>query len=136
MRNERTFIFLKPSAVERGLVGEIISRFERKGLRIVKLKMQVMNREDAEKIYSVHRDKPFFEELVRTVSGRKVVAAILEGREAISVVRSMIGNTDPTKADPGTIRGDFGLDITDNLIHASDSLESFKREAKIIFPEE
>ncbi|RLG60699.1 nucleoside-diphosphate kinase [Candidatus Geothermarchaeota archaeon] len=134
--HERTFIFLKPSAVERGLIGEIISRFERKGLKIVKLKTHVMTRNEAEMIYSVHKDKPFFKKLVETVSGKKIVAAILEGREAIAVVRSLIGSTDPVKAAPGTIRGDFGLDITDNLIHASDSPESFKREVKILFPEE
>ena len=130
---ERTLIFLKPSAVERGLIGEILSRFEKKGFKIVKLKTYIMSREEAEEFYSVHKGKPFFKELVDTVSNKLIVAAILEGREAIKVVRSMIGSTDPVDAAPGTIRGDFGLDVTNNIIHASDSLESFKKEAGILF---
>ena len=136
MKSERTLIFLKPSAIERGLVGEILSRFEKKGLKIVKLKSLVLSREKVEEFYSVHRGKPFFKDLVNTITGRTIVAAILEGREAIQVVRTLIGATDPVKASPGTIRGDFGLDITDNLIHASDSPESYQREVKILFPEE
>ena len=136
MKSERTLIFLKPSAIERGLVGEILSRFEKKGLKIVKLKSLVLTREKVEEFYSVHRGKPFFKDLVNTITGRTIVAAILEGREAIQVVRTLIGATDPVKASPGTIRGDFGLDITDNLIHASDSPESYQREVKILFPEE
>ena len=136
MKSERTLIFLKPSAIERGLVGEILSRFEKKGLKIVKLKSLVLPREKVEEFYSVHRGKPFFKDLVNTITGRTIVAAILEGREAIQVVRTLIGATDPVKASPGTIRGDFGLDITDNLIHASDSPESYQREVKILFPEE
>ncbi len=133
--SEETLIFLKPAAVERGLVGEILSRFERKGLKIKALKMLRMSRETAEEFYSIHRGKPFFEKLIETISDRDIVAAVLSGREAIKVVRSLVGATDPVKAAPGTIRGDFGLDITDNLIHASDSRESFDREVKILFPE-
>lgn len=136
MANEKTVIFLKPSAIKRGLIGEILSRFERKGLKITNLKMLTLSREEVEEFYSVHREKPFFEDLVKTVSGKKIVAAVLEGRNAVEVVRTIIGATDPTKALPGTIRGDFGLDITDNLIHAADSIESYKREVKILFPEE
>jgi len=136
VKSERTLIFLKPSAIERGLVGEILSRFEKKGLKIVKLKSLILTREKVEEFYSVHRGKPFFKDLVNTITGRTIVAAILEGREAIQVVRALIGATDPVKASPGTIRGDFGLDITDNLIHASDSPESYQREVKILFPEE
>ncbi|PCN51148.1 nucleoside-diphosphate kinase [Candidatus Geothermarchaeota archaeon ex4572_27] len=135
MAEEYTLIFLKPSAVERGLVGEILSRFERKGLKIVELRMMTMTREMAEDLYSVHRGKPFFGDLIEAVSGKRIVAAILKGREAISAVRTLIGATDPVKAAPGTIRGDFGLDITDNVIHASDSPESFRREVKVLFPE-
>jgi len=134
VQDERTLIFLKPSAIERGLVGEILARFERKGLKIVRLRMLTLSREEAEEFYSVHRGKPFFEDLVRTVSGRPIVAAVLEGRKAIEVVRNLIGATDPTKATPGTIRGDFALDITDNLIHACDSEESYEKEVKILFP--
>ena len=133
--SEKTLVFLKPAAVERGLIGEIISRFERKGLKIKALKMMQMSRETAEEFYSIHRGKPFFEELIQTITGRDIVAAVLEGREAIKVVRTLVGATDPVKAAPGTIRGDFGLDITDNLIHASDSQESFEREVRILFPE-
>ena len=136
MKSERTLIFLKPLAIERGLVGEILSRFERKGLKIVKLKSLTLSKEEVEEFYSVHREKPFFEELVNAITGKMIIAAILEGREAIQVVRTLIGATDPVKASPGTIRGDFGLDITDNLIHASDSPESYQREVKILFPEE
>ena len=135
MEEEYTLVFLKPSAIKRGLIGAILSRFERKGLEVVSIKSIYMTREMAEEFYSVHRGKPFFEELISTVGENKIVAFILKGRSAISVVRSLVGATDPVKAAPGTIRGDFGLDITDNLIHASDSPESFRREVSILFPE-
>lgn len=133
--SERTLVFLKPIAVERGLVGEIISRFERKGLKILALKSIVVTRELAEEFYSVHRGKHFFEELVSSLDGRMIVAMILEGRSAVKVVRKLIGATDPVEAEPGTIRGDYALDITENMVHASDSPESFLREARILFPE-
>jgi nucleoside-diphosphate kinase len=130
---ERTFVMLKPSCVDRGLIGEVISRFERKGLAIKGLKMLVMTREMAERLYEVHKGKEFYEKLIDTVAGKRVVALLLEGREAIAVVRKLIGATDPAKAEPGTIRGDLGLDLTDNIIHASDSRESYQREAPIFF---
>ncbi|HEW93350.1 nucleoside-diphosphate kinase [Candidatus Geothermarchaeota archaeon] len=130
-----TLIFLKPIAIQRGLVGEILSRFEKKGFRFKALKLIRMTREKTEELYSIHRGKHFFEDLVNSIAGKEIVAAILEGRNAVEVVRRMIGSTDPTKAEPGTIRGDYGLDITENIIHASDSWESFIREAKILFPE-
>ena len=133
--SERTFVMLKPSAVERGLLGEIISRFERKGLRIIAMKMIRMRREEAERLYEVHRGKHFYEQLVSTIAGSRVVVMVLEGRSAISVVRKMIGATDPVNAEPGTIRGDLGLDITDNLVHASDSKESYEHEHRIFFEE-
>jgi nucleoside-diphosphate kinase len=133
--SERTFVMLKPSAVERGLLGEIISRFERKGLRILAMKMIRMRREEAERLYEVHRGKHFYEQLVSTIAGKRVVVMVLEGRSAISVVRKMIGATDPVNAEPGTIRGDLGLDITDNLVHASDSKESYEHEHRIFFEE-
>ncbi|MDJ0273789.1 MAG: nucleoside-diphosphate kinase [Nitrososphaerota archaeon] len=133
--SERTFVMLKPSAVERGLMGEIISRFERKGLKVVAMKLIRMRREDAERLYAVHRGKHFYEQLVSTIAGRRVVVMVLEGRSAISVVRKMLGATDPVNAEPGTIRGDFGLDITDNLVHASDSAESYEYEHRIFFSE-
>jgi nucleoside-diphosphate kinase len=133
--SEYTLIFLKPSAVKRGLVGEILSRFERKGFEIAALKMVKMDRDTAERFYEVHRGKHFFEDLINAVSDKYIVAAILRGREAVRVVRNMIGSTDPVDASPGSIRGDYGLDITDNIIHASDSIDSFNREARILFPE-
>ncbi len=133
--SEYTLVFLKPIAIRRGLIGEIISRFEKKGLEIKALKMMTISRELAEEFYSVHRGKHFFEELVSSLENRKIVAMVLYGRSAVKVVRKLIGSTDPVEADPGTIRGDYGLDITENLIHASDSRESFEREVKILFPE-
>ncbi len=124
---------IKPIAVSRGLVGEIISRFERKGFKIAALKLVKVRRELAEKLYEVHKGKPFYSLLIESITGREVVAAILEGRSAIEVVRLMIGATDPVKAEPGTIRGDYGLDITENIIHASDSPYSYEYEHKIFF---
>ncbi|MFQ5710789.1 MAG: nucleoside-diphosphate kinase [Candidatus Geothermarchaeales archaeon] len=135
-KTEETLIFLKPSALSRGLVGEILSVFERKGLEIVELKLTTMSKETAERLYSVHKGKPFFERLIDVVSGKKIVTAILRGENAISVVRKMIGATNPAEAEPGTIRGDYGLDITDNLIHASDSLENYLYESKILFSDD
>ncbi len=133
--SERTFVMLKPSAVERGLLGEIVSRFERKGLKIVAMKTIRMRREEAERLYEVHRGKHFYDQLVSTITGRQVLVMVLEGRSAISVVRRLIGATDPVNAEPGTIRGDLGLEITDNLVHASDSNESYEREHRIFFHE-
>ncbi|MEM2224876.1 MAG: nucleoside-diphosphate kinase [Candidatus Caldarchaeum sp.] len=130
---EKTFVILKPSAVSRGLVGEIISRLERKGLRLKQLRTKMISRDEAERLYEIHRGKPFFEGLVETITSGPVVLMVWEGREAIQVVRKLMGATDPVKAEPGTIRGDYGLDITDNLIHASDSRESFERECFIFF---
>jgi nucleoside-diphosphate kinase len=137
MAVEKTFVMIKPDAVRRGLIGEIVSRFERKGLKIKALKMVKLSRERAEQLYSVHRDKPFFNDLVEFVTSGPVVAMVLEGDSAISVVRLLIGSTDARKAAPGTIRGDFALDIQENVVHASDSHESFEREYRVFFsPEE
>lgn len=130
---DRTFVILKPKAVQRGLVGEIISRFEKKGLRLVELQMKQMTRDEASRLYEVHKGKPFYDDLVKVMTSGPVVLMVLEGRQAVEVVRKLIGSTDPVKAEPGTIRGDFGLDITDNLVHASDSGESFDRESAIFF---
>ena len=130
---ERTLIVIKPDGVRRCLIGEILSRFERKGFKIVELKMFKMSREKAEEFYSIHKGKHFFNELIDFITSGPIVAAVLEGRNAIEVVRLMIGLTDSSKALPGTIRGDFGLEVTANLIHASDSLESYRREYKVIF---
>ncbi|MFZ8794447.1 MAG: nucleoside-diphosphate kinase [Acidilobaceae archaeon] len=130
---ERTLIVIKPDGVRRGLVGEILSRFERKGFRIRALKMLWMTREQAEQFYEVHRGKHFYEELVKFITSGPVVAAVVEGESAISVVRLMIGATDGRKAQPGTIRGDYSLSVLENVIHASDSEESFHKEFKVLF---
>ena len=134
--SERTFVILKPSCVSRGLVGEVISRFERKGLRLVQARVHRISEEEARRLYSVHEGKPFFNDLIRVITSAPVVLMVWEGRSAIEVVRKLIGATDPVKAEPGTIRGDYGLDITDNLIHASDSKESYERECYIFFKDE
>jgi len=130
---ERTLIVIKPDGVRRGLVGEVIARFERKGFKIRALKMLWMTREQAEQFYEVHRGKPFYEELVNFVTSGPVVAMVIEGDSAISVARLMIGATDGRKAQPGTIRGDYSLSILENVVHASDSEESFHREFKVLF---
>ncbi|GAB6147802.1 nucleoside-diphosphate kinase [Stetteria hydrogenophila] len=136
MAVERTLVLIKPDGVRRGLVGEIISRFERKGFKIKALKMLWMTREQAEEFYKVHKGKPFFEELVEFITSGPVVAMILEGDSAISVVRLMIGATDGRKAAPGTIRGDYALSVGENVVHASDSKESFEHESRVVFREE
>lgn len=130
---ERTFIMIKPDGVRRKLVGEIISRFEKKGFNIIGLKTVRMSREQAEELYSPHRNKQFFNDLVAFSTSGPVVVMVIEGNNAIEVARLMIGATDARKAAPGTIRGDYGLDIQENLVHASDSKESFEREYKIFF---
>ncbi|MEM1994177.1 MAG: nucleoside-diphosphate kinase [Nitrososphaerales archaeon] len=130
---QRTLIVIKPDAVRRGLIGKIITRFEEKGFKILDLKMLTFTRQQAEKFYEPHLGKPFFQDLVNFITSGPVVAAILEAPNAVSVVRLMIGSTRSFEASPGTIRGDFGLGITENVIHASDSEESFKRESAIVF---
>jgi len=136
MEVERTFVMLKPSCVQRGFIGEVISRFEKKGLKIIQLKVEKLSREKAEKLYEVHQGKPFYENLIGTVAGKTVVLMILEGRKAISVVRKLVGATDPAEAEAGTIRGDLAIELTDNLIHAADSPESYQREHRIFFSED
>ena len=130
---EQTLIVIKPDAFERKLTGQILSRFENKGFLIRELKSYIFSKEKAEEFYSVHRNKPFFSELVSFISSSKVVACILEGENAINTVRILIGSTRSFDAQPGTIRGDYGLGITNNVIHASDSYESFIKESKVIF---
>ncbi|MDJ0269434.1 MAG: nucleoside-diphosphate kinase [Aigarchaeota archaeon] len=133
---ERTFVILKPSCVSRGLIGEVIARLERKGLRLVQAKMRNISQEEARRLYKVHEGKPFFNDLIRVITSGRVMLMVWEGRSAVEVVRRLIGATDPVKAEPGTIRGDYGLDITDNLIHASDSTESYEYEHAIFFARE
>jgi nucleoside-diphosphate kinase len=132
---DRTLILVKPDAFERALTGEVIARFERKGLRIVALKHMTVARDQAELHYEEHREKPFFGELVDFITGSPLVAMVLEGYEAVKAARQVIGATNPLEAAPGSIRGDFGLEVQTNLVHGSDSPESAQREAAIFFPE-
>jgi len=130
---EQTLIVLKPDGFKRQLVGKILSRFEEKGLQIKNIRSYEFSEEKAKEFYSVHRGKPFFSELVSFITSGLVVACILEGNNAIRAVRSMVGTTSSYDAAAGTARGDFGLGITDNLIQASDSSESFIKESQVIF---
>lgn len=130
---EQTLIVVKPDGFKKGIVGKIISKFEEKGFQIVNLRSFQFDTDTARKFYDAHKDKHFFNELVSFICSGKTVGCILEGNNAISTVRLMVGNTKSTEAQPGTIRGDFGLGFTDNIIHASDSAESFIKESKIIF---
>jgi nucleoside-diphosphate kinase len=132
---DRTLILVKPDAFERGLTGEIVARFERKGLKIVAMKHMVVQRDQAEEHYAEHKEKPFFGDLVEFITGGPLVAMVLEGHEAVKAARQVIGATNPIEAAPGSIRGDFGLEVQTNLVHGSDSPESAQREAGIFFPE-
>ena len=132
---ERTFVMVKPDGVRRGLVGEIVRRFEAKGLKILALKMIVPSRELAENHYGVHRDKPFFNDVVGFVTSGPVVAMILEGPDAITLVRGMMGKTKATEALPGTIRGDFANSTEQNLVHGSDATETAEQEIGLWFGE-
>ena len=130
---QKTLVVIKPDAIRRHLVGKIVTRFEEKGFELLELRLQLFSEEKAKEFYDVHREKTFFHELVSFISSDKTVACILEGNDAINVVRKMIGQTKSFEASPGTVRGDYGLGVTDNIIHASDSHESFLKESKIIF---
>ncbi len=130
---ERTLVLLKPDAVQRRLSGSILTRFEQKGLKIVGMKLVQPSTELAAKHYNVHKERPFFGSLVSFLSGGPTVALALEGREAVATVRSMIGSTDGTKASPGTIRGDHGLSVQNNLIHGSDSVDNAQLELALWF---
>lgn len=136
MEKERTFVMIKPDAVQRGLVGEIISRFEKKGIKIVAMKMLKVDRELAEKHYAVHKGKPFFEPTVKYITSSPVIAMVLEGYNVIDMVRSMVGKTNPQEAAAGTIRGDYGQHIGRNIIHASDGKETAEYEINLWFKQE
>ena len=137
MVKERTFVMIKPDAVQRGLVGKIIQRFENKGIKFVAMKMVSVKRELAEQHYGIHKGKPFFEPTVNYITSSPVVAMVLEGINAIEMVRNMMGKTDPQKADMGTIRGDFGQFIGRNIVHGSDGPDTAKFEINLWFkPEE
>jgi nucleoside-diphosphate kinase len=130
---ERTLVLIKPDAMQRGLASEILGRLERRGLRIVGLKLMQVDRELAERHYGEHRGKPFFEGLVGYITACPVIAAVFEGTGAVESVRSTMGKTNPREAASGTIRGDYGLEIGRNLVHGSDSVESAEREVSLFF---
>ena len=130
---EKTLILVKPDGVQRGLTGEIIGRFERRGLKLVAMKFIQMSRELAETHYAVHKERPFYESLVAYIISGPVVAMVWEGNDAIAAARSTIGATNPVAASPGTIRGDFGMEVGRNLVHGSDSVENGEKEAALFF---
>jgi nucleoside-diphosphate kinase len=132
---DRTLILVKPDAFARSLTGEIIARFERKGLRIVALRHMTVSRELAERHYAEHAEKPFFGELVEFITSGPIVAMVLEGFEAVKAARQAIGATNPLDAAPGSVRGDFAIEMGQNMVHGSDSPESAAREAALFFPE-
>jgi nucleoside-diphosphate kinase len=132
---DRTLILVKPDAFERGLTGEIIARFERKGLKIVALQYMTMSDDLARRHYAEHEGKPFFGELVEFITSGPLVAMVLEGDEAVPAARQVIGATNPLEAAPGSIRGDFAVAVGQNMVHGSDSAESAKREAELFFPD-
>lgn len=133
---ERTLLILKPNAVQRELIGELIARFERRGLKIVAMKMIIISLEQAKFHYSEHKEKSFFQGLLAFITSGPSVVMVIEADHAVEIVRSMVGDTNPTFANPGTIRGDFATSVENNMIHASDSIESSKKEINIFFTDE
>ena len=134
MATERTLVLVKPDGVRRGLAGEVISRLERKGLRLVAMELRTLGRDTAEAHYAEHAERPFFGELVDFITGGPLVALVVEGPNAVAGVRRLMGVTNPVEATPGSIRGDYALEIGQNLVHGSDSPESAAREIGIFFP--
>lgn len=132
---ERTLILVKPDGVKRTIIGEVISRIERKGLRIVALELRTIDTDAAHAHYAEHAERPFFGELVEFITSGPLVAIVAEGDRAVEAFRALAGATDPVQALPGTIRGDFALQVSQNIVHGSDSPESAEREIKIFFPE-
>ena len=134
---ERTYLMIKPDGVQRGICGEIVSRFEKKGLKLVAMKLMVIPKEVAENHYGEHKERPFFPSLINYITSGPVLAMVWEGESAVSVCRNMMGKTNPKESAPGTIRGDYAMVTGCNIIHGSDSVESAKREISIFFrPEE
>ena len=133
--SERTLVLIKPDGVRRGLAGDVLSRIERKGLRIVAMDMRVVAKDLAETHYAEHVTKPFYGSLVEFITSGPLVAMVVEGPRAIEAFRALAGATDPVKATPGTIRGDYALEVQDNIVHGSDSPDSAEREIKIFFPD-
>ncbi|GAC1608173.1 MAG: nucleoside-diphosphate kinase [Mycobacteriales bacterium] len=134
MSTERTLVLVKPDGVRRGLVGEVISRLEHKGLTLVAMELRTLDRATAEEHYGEHQERPFFGELVDFITGGPLVALVVEGPNAVSGTRRLMGVTNPVEATPGSIRGDYALEIGQNLVHGSDSPESANREIGIFFP--
>ena len=129
---DKTLILIKPDGVKKRHIGDIINRFEERGFNILNIRMLTLNSDQASDFYSIHKEKPFFPELIDYITSGPIVQVVLEGNSAIEVVRHMVGATNSLKADSGTIRGDFGLSHTENVIHASDSVDSFNRELNIL----
>jgi nucleoside-diphosphate kinase len=132
---EKSLVLIKPDALQRGLAGEIISRLEKTGLKIVAMKMLRMDKALAERHYAIHKGKPFFDDLVNFITSSPVIAIVFEGKNAVQVIRKTMGETDPVKAQPGSIRANFGLDIGHNLVHGSDSVENALAEIALFFSE-
>ncbi len=132
---ERSLVLIKPDAMQRGLAGTIIARLEGRKLKVVAIKMRHLDKSLAEQHYAIHRGKPFFNDLVNYISSTPIIAIVFEGKGAVEVIRETVGATDPARAEAGTIRGDFGLDIMRNLVHGSDSVENAEGEIKLFFAE-
>ncbi|MBO0771801.1 MAG: nucleoside-diphosphate kinase [Actinobacteria bacterium] len=133
--SERTLVLIKPDGVRRGLAGEVLSRMERKGLRIVAMDLRTLDRDTAEAHYAEHASKPFFGSLVEFITSAPLIALVAEGPRAIEAFRALAGATDPVRALPGTIRGDYALEVQENIVHGSDGPDSAEREIKIFFPD-
>jgi nucleoside-diphosphate kinase len=133
---ERSLVLIKPDAIQRALAGQIISRLERKGLKIVAMKMLHMDKNLARRHYAIHEGKVFFDDLVGFITSSPLIAIVFQGENAVQIIRQMMGETDPAKASSGTIRGDFGIDIGHNLVHGSDSLENASKEIDLFFSAE
>jgi nucleoside-diphosphate kinase len=130
---ERSLVLIKPDAIQRGLAGQIVSRLEQKGLKIVAMKMLHMDEKLAQRHYAIHKGKAFFNGLVDFITSSPIIAIVFQGKNAVEIIRQMMGETDPVKARSGTIRGDFGIDIGHNLVHGSDSLEHASKEIELFF---
>lgn len=133
---ERSLVLIKPDAIQRALAGQIISRLERKGLKIVAMKMLHMDKELARRHYAIHEGTVFFDDLIGFITSSPLIAIVFQGENAVEIIRQMMGETDPAKASSGTIRGDFGIDIGHNLVHGSDSLENASKEIDLFFSAE
>jgi len=133
---EKSLVLIKPDAMQRGLAGTILSRLEQSGFKMVGIKMLHLSKALAQKHYSIHEDKPFFNDLVNYITSAPIIAAVFQGEKVVEISRRIMGTTDPAKAEAGTIRGDFGLDIEHNSVHGSDSVETAEKEIKLFFSED